>query len=244
MTNGWIKMHRKLLDNPMAKQPLYCHLWSIMLLLASHKKTEFIFNNKVWVLNPGEFVTGRKALSQKSGISESQVERILKYLKNEHQIECQVTNKFRIITIKNWDLYQSDVLDDTTSTQQIDNRRTTNRQQKDTIKKVKKVKKVKNVKKNEYMEFVYLTDDEHSKLIEQFGEAGLEERIAALNYYIGSKGIKYKSHYHTILSWEHKNDRNNRQTVTSGAGQSGPRPAKPWTDRSFTTPPEEGSYQS
>ena len=102
----------------------------------------------------------------------------------------------------------------------------------------------KNVKKNEYMEFVYLTDDEHSKLIEQFGDAGLEERIARLNNYIGSKGIKYKSHYHTILSWERKNDRNNRQTVTSGPGQSGPRPAKPWTDRSFTAPPEEGSYRA
>ena len=63
--------------------------------------------------------------------------------------------------------------------------------------------------KHIYMEFVKLTSDEHSKLLEQFGEAGLKERIAALNNYIGKIGVraaakKYKSHYFTILSWERK----------------------------------------
>jgi len=95
-----------------------------------------------------------------------------------------------------------------------------------------------------FLEYVLLTEQEHSKLIERFGEYKTKQHIADLNNYIGSKGVKYKSHYYTILSWERKNDRNNRQTVTSGAGQSGPRPAKPRTDRSFTAPPEEGSYRA
>lgn len=59
--------------------------------------------------------------------------------------------------------------------------------------------------KNIYMDFVKLSTEEHSKLLEQFGEAGLKERLAALNDYIGSRGVKYKSHYHTILAWERKN---------------------------------------
>ena len=60
-------------------------------------------------------------------------------------------------------------------------------------------------KKNIYLDFVSLTDQEHKKLIDKFGEPGTQTRIEKLNNYIGSKGIKYKSHYHTILNWEAKN---------------------------------------
>jgi len=59
--------------------------------------------------------------------------------------------------------------------------------------------------KNIYIEFVKLAENEHTKLTEKFGSEGTEQRIAALNDYIGSTGRKYKSHYHTILSWERKN---------------------------------------
>jgi hypothetical protein len=58
--------------------------------------------------------------------------------------------------------------------------------------------------KNKYTEFVFLSDQEHQRLIERFGDKGTSQRIEQLNNYIGSKGRRYISHYHTILSWEHK----------------------------------------
>ena len=48
---------------------------------------------------------------------------------------------------------------------------------------------------------VKLTPAEHTKLIETIGAEPTEKLIEQLNDYIASKGIKYKSHYHTILSW-------------------------------------------
>lgn len=48
---------------------------------------------------------------------------------------------------------------------------------------------------------VLLTQVEHEKLIAKLGERKTAEYIARLENYIGSKGRKYKSHYHTILSW-------------------------------------------
>ena len=59
--------------------------------------------------------------------------------------------------------------------------------------------------KHTHGEFVRLTIHEHTKLVTQFGQRGTTERIANLDHYLGSKGVKYKSHYHTILSWERKN---------------------------------------
>ena len=76
--------------------------------------------------------------------------------------------------------------------------------------KDKKVKKDKKNNKNKYLEFVKLSDEEYEKLVEQFTENGAKSRIENLNLYIGSKGDKYKSHYHTILSWERKNNKNNK----------------------------------
>lgn len=54
---------------------------------------------------------------------------------------------------------------------------------------------------------VYLTDEEHKKLIKRYGEEGTKQRIYDLNNGIMSKGYKYKSHYHTILSWERRHER-------------------------------------
>ncbi|HDY88572.1 MAG TPA: hypothetical protein ENH82_10760 [bacterium] len=62
--------------------------------------------------------------------------------------------------------------------------------------------------KDKYMDFVSLSKDEHSKLIERFGSISiLKEKITALNDYLGSTGKKYASHYHTILTWARKDDK-------------------------------------
>ncbi len=54
---------------------------------------------------------------------------------------------------------------------------------------------------------VLLTDEEYQKLIERFGEAGTKYRIAELSEGIYSKGYKYLSHFHTILSWERRKEK-------------------------------------
>ena len=113
-----------MLENPLIKKPLYCHLWNILLLLAQHKKSEFIWAGKRCSVESGQFMTGRKKLSELSGISERHIERILKYLELEHQITQFKTNKYRIITIINWEKYQGGEDDDTTEEQQKNNRRT------------------------------------------------------------------------------------------------------------------------
>jgi hypothetical protein len=60
--------------------------------------------------------------------------------------------------------------------------------------------------KIKYLDFVMLYKDEHQKLTEKLGNTSLNQIIDDLNNYIGSTGRKYKSHYHTILSWYKKNN--------------------------------------
>ena len=52
-------------------------------------------------------ITGRKVIGKQFNISESKVQRVLKKLEIEQQIEQQTSNANRLISIVNWENYQS-----------------------------------------------------------------------------------------------------------------------------------------
>ncbi len=58
--------------------------------------------------------------------------------------------------------------------------------------------------KTKFLDFVFLKDEELKKLIDKLGERNTQVWIERLNNYIGSKGKKYHSHYHTILTWHNR----------------------------------------
>lgn len=137
MDNGWIKLHRKLLHNPLFKRSSYVHLWVYLLLRANHKADRILWNGGILDINPGQFITGRQTLSEQTGIAPSTVEDILRLFEKSGYIRQQKNNKFRLITIVKWDKHQS----------QSDNQPTSSRQQADTNKKGKNEKKYNSMKR-------------------------------------------------------------------------------------------------
>ena len=105
-SHGWIKLHRCLLDDAVCQKSAYFHLWVTLLLMAAHTDREFIFNNRIQKLKPGQLITGRKKLSKLTGIPEMTIEHILKLFVNSGRIQQQKNNKFRVITITKWEDYQ------------------------------------------------------------------------------------------------------------------------------------------
>jgi len=130
MEQGWIKLHRKLLDNPVCKKPTYAWLWVYLLLKANHKPSKFMWNGEVIIIKDGQLLIGRKKLSIETGIPESTIEDILKMLEKQQQIRQQKTTKFRVITILNWHTHQKDDI-------KSNNKATTKQQQSDTYKNEK-----------------------------------------------------------------------------------------------------------
>ena len=140
---GWIKLHRKTLDNPIiTKDSDYLAVWIYLLLNTTHKEYDVLFMGKRVTLKRGQLLTGRKSISEKLKIDENKVQRILKSLENEHQIEQQKSNKNRLITIVSWDKYQQD---EQQNEQQLNNKRTTSEQQVNTNKNVKNIKNDNNI---------------------------------------------------------------------------------------------------
>ena len=108
MKEGWIKMYRKIEDNPIVcKDNDYFRVWHHLLYNASHQSQYVVFNNEKIEIKPGQYITGRKQISEECNISESKTERILKWFENDHQIEQQTSTKGRLITIVNWEKYQN-----------------------------------------------------------------------------------------------------------------------------------------
>ncbi len=205
---GWIKLHRKLLENPIAtKDSDYLAVWIYLLLSATHKEYDTLFKGKRITLKKGQLITGRKAIAKKFKIDESKVQRILKTLENEQQIEQQNGNQNRLITILSWDKYQQD---EQQIEQQVNNDCTTDEQQVNTNKNDKNIKnEINNItaseeksstasakaNKHKYGKYqnVLLKDEELQKLQEEYQNWG--ELIKYLDEYIEMKGYKAKSHY-------------------------------------------------
>ena len=126
MDSGFIVLHRKILDSYLATSPFRLALWVALISLASHKDKEFIFHGEKITLKRGQFITGRKVLSAKTGISESYIEKLLKEFENYGMLEQQKTNRNRLITIINYKKYQD-------KEQQRDITETSQRHHRDTI---------------------------------------------------------------------------------------------------------------
>lgn len=206
--SGWIKLHRKLLDNPIVcKDADHLAIWTYLLLNATHKEKQAIFQGLKITLQPGQLITGRKAIAEALRVTESKVQRVLSCFESEQQIEQQTSNKNRLITILRWAEYQHD---EQQNEQQMNNKRTTNEQQVNTNKNERNKEIYNNppispqkgkTEKVQYAEYVSLTTAEYQKLVDQYGEELTKEMITVLDNYKGSNGKRYKSDYRAILNW-------------------------------------------
>lgn len=105
--NGWIKVHRNILNNPaVMKDSDHFAIWMYLLLNATHEKYDIMWCGKRRTLVPGQLVTSRRKISKELVVSESKVDRILKLFEIEHQIEQLTTSRSRLISLINWTEYQ------------------------------------------------------------------------------------------------------------------------------------------
>lgn len=106
--NGWIKLHRKLLDKPiwLQSKPEQKVVLLTLLLLANHESKEWLWCGEKFVAEEGQFITSLESLSQKSGVSTRSVRTALDNFEKLEFLTNKSTKTGRLITIVNWSLYQ------------------------------------------------------------------------------------------------------------------------------------------
>jgi len=201
MNRGWIKLWRKSENNdlhPLSEQREFTkwEAWLDLLLLAN-------FKEKWWCgkkCQRGELLYSLDWYSKRWKWHRSKVWRFLKHLKKRNAIETVNETQTTRITILNYETYQQDQNANETETEQKPKRpRNASETPANTTKECNNVnnKRI----KNKYAEFVSFSSDEYNKLKEKLGQELLDACIDKLNTYKGSKGVKYKSDYHTMHSW-------------------------------------------
>jgi hypothetical protein len=118
------------------------HLFLHFLLKSNFKPTYF----KGFLIERGSLVCGLKALNKETGISIRSLRTSIEHLKSTNEVTSRSTNKFTIITICNYEDYQSeknitDIQTDTQNDKQPTNNRQTTDKQPTTSKEVKKLRK-------------------------------------------------------------------------------------------------------
>ncbi len=128
MERGYVKLWRKTLDSGLLTNPTAWQLFGYLLLSATRKPHKVIVAGSTIELAPGEIVTRRRKISEDLNISEQSVRTAISLLKANQVITTKATNKYTIISLVNWDVYQENAPADQPTESTINNQELTSKQ--------------------------------------------------------------------------------------------------------------------
>ena len=103
--SGWIKLYRSLLKNPCNADVL--GVWVYILLNVAYQPEDAVYEGKRITLQPGQGIFKIRQMAKVLGVSNSKLHRCINRFKSEKQIETQTTPRNTLISVVNWDKYQS-----------------------------------------------------------------------------------------------------------------------------------------
>lgn len=128
---GWVKLYRSMLEKPiwLESTPEQKTILITLLLMANHQEKEWEWRGEKYTAKPGQFITSLEAIRKISGkgISFQNVRTALKRFEKYEFLTSQSTNKNRLITLLNWELYQSKQENQQTDQQATNKQLTTNK---------------------------------------------------------------------------------------------------------------------
>jgi len=133
MDRGWIKLHRKLMDNELWKaEPFTKGQAMVDLLMLANHKDGFIYKRGNHLnVSRGQVGWSQIKLSERWGWSRPKIKRFINDLEKDGFLLQQNNNVSSLITILNYNIYQGDVTPDVAAEkQQKSSRRYTNKNDK------------------------------------------------------------------------------------------------------------------
>lgn len=223
--DGYIKLFRQIVNWEWYNDSQTLHLFLHLILKANHQENSW----QGQTIQRGQLITGRLKLSKETGISQRSIRTCLTRLKATNEITTKTTSRFSLITIVNYEYYQSDTNKATNkTTNKQSNERPTIDQQSTTNKNDKNDKNDKNNKNKEEdifqipkheLQILVNTklqnvsglkqpsSEEWEKLIQQFTKEKVVDMLLQMENY---KLLRTKSTnvYLTVINWM-KREKNN-----------------------------------
>lgn len=190
--SGWIKLHRKLTENPLYfSEPFSRSMaWIDMLLIANHSDNYFFKRGIRIDVKVGQIGYDLDSLAKRWKWSRGKVERFLNMLENDKQIIRQKTNVTTLISIVNYKEYQTD----DKPNKKPNNKANGNKQE------CKELKE-----ENIYRSFNHLSIsiDEFNKLCIEYTKQQIDDILDQIENYRNND--KFSSLYLTAKNWLSRN---------------------------------------
>jgi len=185
--DGWISLHRKILENPILNRSrVYSNFeaWIWLLLKANHKDNKFMLGSELVKVKKGSMITSQKKLCRQFRWGNSKLRSFLKVLQKDKMILLETNTQSTHITICNYETYQDKQTANKSRTnhEQITDKLRTNTNNNDN-----KVNNVNNNKRVTTQDIKNIIHDD--KLLKLYGYRMLEEFI---DYWIEGDGKKAK----------------------------------------------------
>lgn len=223
MIDRWIKTYEKLLKWEWYGDPLMVATLIHLLLKANWK-------DKKWRgvdVKRGQLITSRTRLAEEIGLTERQLRTCLERMQETGEIACETTNRYTIITICNYDIYQDKETaqrpaerpaESPTNDQQTTNKRPTGSQQTTTpIEYIEGKEYLRTSRKKESVcpapareEFletfgvlgnVKMKAAEYRALVEDYGQQVTDDTIDDLSCKLADGSVDSSNHHATVLGW-------------------------------------------
>lgn len=125
---GYVKLHRQLLEWEWWDDPQMVHVWIYFLLKANYQDSKWHGID----IPRGSFVTSIDTISKDTHLSVREIRTCLNKLKTTGEVTIKATNRYSVITICKYDIYNSvDAESDKPSDTQQDKQETSKRQTRD-----------------------------------------------------------------------------------------------------------------
>ena len=138
MSGGYVKIFRKVLENPNASNPLFLAVWSYILLKASHKPYVMRIAGQDRELEAGDLVCSCRKIAEYFSINKDTANNILNTMENASMIRRTLYARKTVISVLKWSSYQSgpDALPDTPPDTSWDTLPDTNKKKEDRRKNI------------------------------------------------------------------------------------------------------------
>ena len=189
MNQGWIKLHRGLLEWEWYDDVNVMRVFLHCLLKANHADRRYRGN----VVKRGTFLTGRDLLSIETGLTVQQVRTSLDKLKSTNELTIKSSRQGTVIEVVNYDKYQA-VTNESTNEQPTSNQQVTSN---------KKEKNDKNEKNKTYYsesEGLVIPQTFLDKMVATYKKISVASEVSKMEGWLLSNPNKRKKNYETFIN--------------------------------------------
>jgi hypothetical protein len=163
MSNGWIKIHRKMMEHWIYQNSHYFHWWTDLLMNANFEDKKILIKGNLYDCKRGQSLYSLDTWAKRWKVDKSKVRRFLQLLQNDGMIVIENVSVSTRLTICKYECYQDERNADET---EVKRKRNADETQMTPTKELKKDKNEKN-EKNIYRKILHLeiTRAEVDKLI-------------------------------------------------------------------------------